>query len=111
MSDWLKIFAEMSFDNLFVIAGLAFLTVGVIGKISGRIDAPRLARLVAAFVGVALIGAGVYIHRGHVNTEIEHSAAARTVPTIKKVEAQENSNPSATRDSGPSTQSEHKGLN
>jgi hypothetical protein len=110
MSDWLKIFAEMSFDNLFVIAGLAFLTVGVIGRVSGRIDAPRFARLVAAFVGAALIGAGVYIHRGHVNADIEHSAA-RTVPTIKEVEAQENFNPSAARDSGSSTQSEHKGLN
>jgi len=65
MSDWLKVFGEMSLDNLLVIAGLAFLAIGILGKISGKIDPSPRARAIAAIVGICLMGSGIWIHRGH----------------------------------------------
>jgi hypothetical protein len=65
MSDWLKLFGEMSLDNLFVIAGLAFLAIGVIGKISGKINPTPRTRAISTLVGVCLVVSGVWIHHGH----------------------------------------------
>jgi len=75
MSDWLKVFGEMSLDNLFVIAGLAFLAIGVIGRISGKIDPSPRARGLSAAVGICLVLSGVWIHRGHVPTSSPQSPA------------------------------------
>jgi len=65
MSDWLKVFGEMSLDNLFVISGLVFLGIGVVGKISGKIDPSRSARVMSALLGACLVTGGLWIHRGH----------------------------------------------
>src|SRR5262250_1304402 len=91
MSDWLKIFGEMSLDNLFVIAGLAFLAVGIIGKISGKIDPTPRARFVSAIVGVCLVVSGVWIHRGHANSaSAPQQSESGRVPQVKEVQAHEN---------------------
>lgn len=68
MSDWLKVFGEMSLDNLFVISGLVFLGIGVVGKISGKIDPSRSARLMSALVGLCLVAGGFWLHSGHVSS-------------------------------------------
>jgi hypothetical protein len=90
MSDWLKIFGEMSLDNLFVIAGLAFLAVGVIGKISGRIDPRPRAWAISAMVGVCLILSGVWIHYEHI-TQAATGAPPPNLPLtpIKEAAAQD----------------------
>ena len=92
MSDWVKVFGEMSFDNLFVIACLAFLAVGIVGKISGKIDPSPAARLISGVVGLGLICGGLYIHHGHITTA--GSDAAHVTPLVppKEVHAQENNN-------------------
>src|SRR5258708_16687784 len=67
MSDWFKIFGEMSMDNLFIISGLVFLGIGVVGKISGKIDPSRSARAMSALLGLCLVAGGLWIHRGHIS--------------------------------------------
>lgn len=110
MSDVLKIFGEMSFDNLFVLAGLAFLAVGVIGKISGKIDPSPSARMVAAVVGMGLIAAGLYIHRGHTSQGTDAAHAAPAVPPIKEVHADENAAHSHLEGHGPPAHDRAVGL-
>ena len=92
MSDWLKVFGEMSLDNLFVIAGMAFLGIGVVGKISGKIDPSRRARAISAIVGVCLVLSGLWIHRGHVSgrgTISPSPSAAVTTPVSTQLHAQD----------------------
>jgi hypothetical protein len=89
MSDWLKIFGEMSLDNLFVIAGLAFLAVGVIGKISGRIDPSSRVWAISAMVGVCLILGGVWIHHGHITQAAAGPPPNFPLSPIKEAAAQD----------------------
>jgi hypothetical protein len=92
MSDWLKMFGEMSLDNLFVIAGLAFLAIGIVGKISGKIDPTPRARTISAMVGVCLVLSGVWIHREHATgagAPAPSASATVTPEPIKEVHAQE----------------------
>ncbi len=62
MGDILKVLTELSFDNLFVIVGLGFIAVAVIGKISGKINPDARGRIGAAIVGVLLLGSGLWMH-------------------------------------------------
>jgi hypothetical protein len=62
MGDILKVLTELSFDNLFVIVGLGFIAVGVIGNISGKINPDARGRIAAAIVGVLLVGGGLWMH-------------------------------------------------
>ena len=91
MSDWPKVFGEMSLDNLFVVAGLAFLGIGIIGKISGKIDPSPRARAISAIVGVCLALSGIWIHRGHISVPgaaAPPQSAGVTPSPIKEVNAQ-----------------------
>src|SRR5437773_2573068 len=86
MSDWLKVFGEMSLDNLFVIAGLAFLGIGIIGK--SKIDPSPRARVIAAIVGICLMGSGIWIHRGHPSVSPSKVEVSSSTPG-NEVHAQE----------------------
>jgi hypothetical protein len=91
MSDWLKVFGETSLDNLFVIAGLAFLGIGIVGKITGKIEPGPRARGISAIVGVSLVLSGIWIHRGHVSAPgatAPPQSAIVIPPAIKEVHAQ-----------------------
>jgi hypothetical protein len=92
MSDWLKALGEMSPDNVFVIVGLVFLGIAVVGKISGKIDAKPHARAISAMLGACLVLSGVWIHRGHVigRGTISPSPSAAVIPPVStQVHAQE----------------------
>src|ERR1700693_3019434 len=65
--DWLKGFGEMSLDNLLTIAGLVFLGIAVVGKISGKIDPSPSGRVMSGILGGCLLFGGVWIHSGHVS--------------------------------------------
>jgi hypothetical protein len=88
MSDWLKVFAEMSLDNLFVISGLIFLGIAVVGKITGKIDPGSTGRVMSALLGACLLFAGLWIHSGHVeqtrsskpNSQVDQSTDSRSKP-------------------------------
>jgi hypothetical protein len=81
VADVLRIFTEASLDNLFVVAGLVFLGLAVIGKASGQIQLGRGGRAAAGFLGPALIVAGLVIHAGHPKPASGSSPAVTPVPT------------------------------
>ena len=62
VADFLRIFTEASLDNLFVVAGLVFLALAVIGNVSGKIQLGRGGRIAASILGPILITAGLVIH-------------------------------------------------
>ena len=61
-SDILKVLTELSFDNLFVITGLGFIAVAVLGSIQGKINLNKRSRMASAIVGVALLTSGLVWH-------------------------------------------------
>jgi hypothetical protein len=65
MTDLLKVFTETSFDTMFVIAGLAFLLISVVGNITGKIKPGKGGRIAAGVLGPVLIIAGLAIHSQH----------------------------------------------
>lgn len=60
--DWLSHLADAPFANILFLAGLAFLAVGVLGKIAGKIEPDKIGRAASAAVGLALICVGLYLH-------------------------------------------------
>jgi hypothetical protein len=68
MIEFLKtLFTEAELDNLFVIAGLAFLGIAIVGKIIGKIDPGKSGRIAAGLIGPALIIVGLVMHETHVS--------------------------------------------
>jgi len=67
MLDFLKtLFTETSLDTLFVIAGLAFLGIAVVGNVTGKITPGRGGRIASGLLGPVLIAIGLIIHSaGH----------------------------------------------
>lgn len=61
-SNILQILAEMSWDTLFLLVGLAFVAVAVLGNISGRIRPGKQGRIAAAVVGSILVAGGIWYH-------------------------------------------------
>jgi len=61
MGDILKILTECSFDNLFVLTGLAFTGIAIVGNV-WRIQPGKWGRLGSATLGLMLICAGLWIH-------------------------------------------------
>ena len=65
--DWLSHLTDAPFANILFLAGLAFLAVGIVGKLIlgksvARIEPDRIGRMISAIVGGVLISAGVYLH-------------------------------------------------
>ena len=48
--------------NVFVIAGLIFLAIAIVGKVSGKIDPSLGGRVLSGALGVLLVVSGVYWH-------------------------------------------------
>jgi hypothetical protein len=65
MEDFFKALVEAGVDKLFLFAGLAFIAIAVLGKISGRIDPGPHGRVAAAVIGTALFAAGFWLYSAH----------------------------------------------
>jgi hypothetical protein len=52
----------MSWDTLFLLVGLAFVAVAVLGNISGKINPGKVGRIAAAIVGASLVSCGFWYH-------------------------------------------------
>jgi hypothetical protein len=61
-ADVLQILSEMSWDTLFLLVGLGFVAVAVLGNISGKISPGKGGRIAAGFVGASLIACGFWYH-------------------------------------------------
>lgn len=72
--DVLKILSEMSWDTLFLLVGLAFVGVAVLGDIAGRISPGKQGRIAAGIIGVSLFACGFWYHsviHGFTVTEVD----------------------------------------
>jgi WXXGXW repeat (2 copies) len=60
--DFLGHLVDAPFANILIIAGLLFLGIGVVGKITGKIEPSTMGRLMASLLGLVLLAAGVATH-------------------------------------------------
>jgi hypothetical protein len=77
MLDFLKELSQARLDTVFVLSGLAFFAVAVLGNISGTIQPGKAGRVTAGVLAPGLIGLGLWMHAGHVaeNRAAENAAA------------------------------------
>jgi hypothetical protein len=66
--------------NLIALAGLAFLFIGAVGKISGRIEPDFRGRIVCGVLGLALVIAGIFLH-GSQDSKSAPTQAQTSQPT------------------------------
>jgi hypothetical protein len=62
MDELLSHLVDAPLANIFILAGLAFLAIGILGKISNKIEPSTTGRILSAVVGVALMIYGVHSH-------------------------------------------------
>ena len=62
MMDLVKELSQARLDSLFVLAGLLFLAVAVLGNISGAIQPGKTGRIVSAVLSPVLLVAGLWMH-------------------------------------------------
>jgi len=62
MSDFLTHLVDAPLANILILAGLAFLGVAVIGKISGKIEPSTSGRVMAGVLGLGLLAYGISAH-------------------------------------------------
>jgi len=65
VADLLKELTQARPDTLFVLCGLAFLAVAVLGNISGKIQPGKEGRIASGVLGPVLIIVGLWMHTGH----------------------------------------------
>ena len=61
MQDVLVKLADVPFARMFVLAGIIFLLVAVLGKVEGKIDPGQMGRIGASVLGVVLLIVGVLL--------------------------------------------------
>jgi hypothetical protein len=62
MVELLSHLADAPLANILVLAGLAFLGIGVIGKISGKLEPSAAGRVMCGVLGTVLLVFGIYAH-------------------------------------------------
>src|SRR6266540_3030968 len=62
MDDLIKHLSDAPLSNILVLAGLIFLGIAVVGKISGKIEPGKFDRIMSAVLGIVLLVSGLYIH-------------------------------------------------
>jgi hypothetical protein len=62
MADMLKFLIDEPTSNILIVAGLVFLGIAVIGRISGKIDPGKSARIISGMIGGCLIIIGLALH-------------------------------------------------
>lgn len=60
--DFLQHLIDAPVANIFIVAGLLFLGIGAVGKITGKIEPDKSGRLMAGFLGLILLIAGLIFH-------------------------------------------------
>jgi hypothetical protein len=81
MSDWLKLLAEMSLDNLFVVAGLIFLGIAVVAEITGKIHPGPTRTVMSGGLSACLMAGGLWIHSGRLGQTDQRADSMTTPPT------------------------------
>jgi hypothetical protein len=62
MTDLLSHMLDAPVANILILAGLAFLAIAVLGKISGKIEPSATGRIMSGLLGMVLLIYGIYAH-------------------------------------------------
>jgi hypothetical protein len=62
MADLLSHLVDAPLANILILAGLVFLGIGIVGKISGKIEPSTTGRIMSGLLGMALLIYGIYAH-------------------------------------------------
>jgi hypothetical protein len=62
MTDLLSHMLDAPVANILILAGLAFLAIAVLGKISGKIEPSTTGRMMSGLLGMVLLIYGIYAH-------------------------------------------------
>jgi hypothetical protein len=81
MTDLLPHLIDAPLANILILAGLAFLAIGVLGKISGKIEPGTGSRVMSGVLGLVLVLYGVHTHTA---TDTGAQAASKAEPTANE---------------------------
>jgi hypothetical protein len=79
MEFW-KYLVEAPVANLFMVAGLAFLGIAVVGDISGKIQPGKTGRILSGLIGIVLVSSGLMMYSPQPPTG---SVVPTNVPTVE----------------------------
>jgi WXXGXW repeat (2 copies) len=78
--DFLVHLVDAPLANILIIAGLLFLGIGAVGKVTGKIEPDKMGRMMASLLGVVLLVAGVLTHvRGDKNQNLGADSSLQPV--------------------------------
>src|ERR1700733_4178716 len=60
--DFLGHLVDAPLANILIIAGLLFLGIGAVGKVTGKIEPDKMGRMMASFLGLILMTIGLIVH-------------------------------------------------
>ena len=85
MVDFLKEALHAPLGTIFVLAGLAFVGIAIIGKISGKIEPDKFGRIAGGVVGAGLVIVGLFMHaqeaQTHSGTSSQDQGTNKTTDT------------------------------
>ena len=64
MSDLAKEILNAPLGTILILAGLAFLAIGIVGKIKGKIEPGTWGRVLSGIAGLVFLGIGLAMHLG-----------------------------------------------
>jgi hypothetical protein len=62
MTDFLGHLVDAPLANILIIAGLLFLGIGAVGRVTGKIEPDKMGRIMAGLLGLVLLAAGIATH-------------------------------------------------
>lgn len=80
MTEFFTHLVDAPLANILILAGLAFLGVAVIGKISGKIEPSTSGRVMAGVLGIGLLAYGIHAHAAADTSSRKQSADAQNTP-------------------------------
>ncbi|MFZ0773467.1 MAG: YXWGXW repeat-containing protein [Candidatus Sulfotelmatobacter sp.] len=63
--DFLGHLVDAPLANILIIAGLLFLGIGAVGKVTGKIEPDKFGRLMTGLMGLVLLAVGIVVHMKH----------------------------------------------
>jgi len=80
MGDFVTALLQSPIANLFILAGILFLGIAVVGNVSGKIQPGTGGRILSGLIGVALMGAGLAIYSSQTPPE---TATPTDIPAVE----------------------------
>jgi uncharacterized protein YecT (DUF1311 family) len=79
-TDLAKVLAELKLDTIFILGGLGFTFIAVVGDISGKISPGNVGRAISAVVAILLFAGGIWIHMAQPQSPPQPSPVATPSP-------------------------------